>query len=181
MLSLVRSWIVLSTLLVTSGWILSALHELNRVGYGVVFVLAVIALFFWKQKTQWHPAKSLLQLSGKFRKRFKRIAPLLFLALAVMALVGGALYVPQNNDSNEYRIPRVWHWLAAGQWHWIHTFDSRMNIAGCGLEWLYAPLMLFTRTDHAIFLPNWISFLMLPGLTFSVLTRLGVRPRVAWW
>ena len=98
-----------------------------------------------------------------------------------MCLVGGALYVNQNNDSNEYRIPRVWHWLAEGQWHWIHTFDSRMNIAGCGLEWLNAPLMLFTKTDRAIFLTNWVSYLMLPGLTFSVLTRLGVRPRVAWW
>ena len=41
--------------------------------------------------------------------------------------------------------------------------------------------MLFTRTDRLIFLINWISYLMLPGLIFSVFLRLQVRPRVSWW
>ncbi|HEU6447999.1 MAG TPA: hypothetical protein VFV23_06145 [Verrucomicrobiae bacterium] len=73
------------------------------------------------------------------------------------------------------------HWLWAGQWHWIHTFDSRMNVSACGMEWLSAPLILFTHTDRLLFLINWISYLMLPGLIFSVFTRLQVRLRVAWW
>ncbi len=98
-----------------------------------------------------------------------------------MSFAAGALYLAQNNDSNEYRIPRVWHWLAAGQWHWIRTLDFRMNVAGCNFEWLLAPLMLFTRHDRFLFWGNWISFLLLPGLFFSVFTRLKVRPRVAWW
>ena len=83
--------------------------------------------------------------------------PLLFLALTFMTLVAGALCVPSNNDSNEYRIPRVLHWLGDGRWHWVHTLDARMNIAGCGFEWLSAPLMLFTHTDRFIFLINWVS------------------------
>jgi hypothetical protein len=73
------------------------------------------------------------------------------------------------------------HWLAAGQWHWIHVFDQRMNIAACGMEWLDAPLILFSRTDRLLFLANWIPYLLLPGLLFSVFTRLQVRPRTAWW
>ena len=77
--------------------------------------------------------------------------------------------------------PGVLHWLGAEQWHWIHTSDTRMNIAGCGFEWLSTPLILFTRTDRFLFLINWISFLLLPGLIFSVFTRLQVRPRAAWW
>ena len=73
------------------------------------------------------------------------------------------------------------HWLAAGEWHWIRALDVRMNIAGCNFEWLFAPLILLTHSDRFLFLLNWFSFLLLPGLTFSVFTRLGVRPRVAWW
>ena len=55
-----------------------------------------------------------------------------------------------------------------------------MNDRPCGLEWLAAPLLLFTRSDRGLFLINYIPFLLLPGLLFSVCTRLGVRPRVAW-
>ena len=36
------------------------------------------------------------------------------------------------------------------------------------------------KTDRLLFLINIISFLFLPGLIFSVFTRLGVRRRVAW-
>src|SRR5207245_1355240 len=42
-----------------------------------------------------------------------------------------------------------------------------------------APLLLFTRSDRELFLLNFIPFLLLPGLVFSLFTRLGVRPRVA--
>jgi hypothetical protein len=179
MLIAVRFWILLSTLLVSAGWILSALHQLNRTGYGVVFLLAAIAAVFWRQK--WCPQKSPAQLRRRFNSRFKRPAPFLFLLVAMLAGLSGALYPALNFDANSYRLPRVFHWLWAGQWHWIHTFDARMNISACGTEWLSAPLILFTRTDRFLFLINWLSYLMLPGLIFSVFTRLQVRPRVAWW
>jgi hypothetical protein len=181
MLTVVRFWILFSTLLVSTGWILSALHQLNRAGYAVIFALAGTAFFFWQRKNKWRPQKNLAQLFQKFRRRFKRPAPCLFLLLAMLALLSGALYPALNYDANSYRLPRVFHWLAAGQWHWIHTFDARMNIAACGMEWLSAPLILFSHTDRLLFLINWISYLMLPGLIFSVFTRLQVRPRVAWW
>ena len=79
MLNVVRFWILLSTLLVSAGWILSALHQLNRMGYGVVFALAGIAAVFWQRKTKWRPQKNPAQLYQKFRRRFKRPAPLFFL------------------------------------------------------------------------------------------------------
>lgn len=43
-----------------------------------------------------------------------------------------------------------------------------------------APLLLFLKTDRVMFLLNFIPFLLLPGLIFSVCVDLGVRPRVAW-
>ena len=95
--------------------------------------------------------------------------------------MSGALLPDLNYDTDAYRLPRIFHWLWFGQWHWIRTFDARMNIAACGFEWLCAPLILFTHIDRFLFLINWISYLMLPGLIFSFFTRLQVRPRVAWW
>ena len=181
MLNLVRLWILLSTLLVSAGWILSALQQLNRAGYGIVFALAGIAAIFWQKKTKWRPQKNPAQLFPKFKLRGKHPAPLFFRLLVVLALLSGAMYPALNYDANAYRLPRVFHWLAAGQWHWIHTFDSRMNFAACGFEWLTAPLILFTHTDRFLFLINWISYLLLPGLIFSVFIRLQIRPRVAWW
>ncbi len=41
-------------------------------------------------------------------------------------------------------------------------------------------LAVHLHSDRALFLINFIPFLLLPGLVFSVFTRLGVRRRVAW-
>lgn len=181
MLNAVRIWILFSTLLVASGWILSAFHQLNRIGYGIAFALAAGVLFLWQQKTGWRPRRSPAQSLQKFKRRFKRPAPLIFLTLAVMSFVSGCLYPPYNSDTIAYRIPRVLHWLGEQRWHWIHTMDMRMNVAGCGYEWMITPVWLFTHTDRLLFLINWIPYLMLPGLIFCVLRCSGVSRRVAWW
>jgi len=181
MLPWVRAWILLSTLLVSAGWGLSAMHQLNRAGYLAVFILAAL-LTGWQWRVIGPAAGEFFRRSWpKIQRRGRRPLPACFFALALMSLVAGLLYVPTNADSNAYRIPRVLHWLAAGHWHWIHTFDLRMNMASCNFEWLSAPLILFLHSDRPVFLINWVSYLLLPGLSFSVLVRLGVRPRVAWW
>jgi hypothetical protein len=97
-----------------------------------------------------------------------------------LILLGGALYPPSNHTALTYRTPRVLQWLAQGHWFWIHTSNYRMNDRACGIEWLSAPLLLFTRSDRGLFLLNFIPFLLLPGLLFSLFRRLGVRGRVAW-
>lgn len=176
----VRIWILLSTVLVSAGWILSVLHQLNRGGYAIVFLLLAIAAIYWWKKNKISP-ETFGRTVRKFRKRFKRAAPFLFLLLAMLTFAGGSLYPVLNPEANTYRLPRVCHWLAANQWHWIHTPDLRMNIAACGYEWLVTPLILLNGSDRLVFLVTWLPFLMLPGLIFSVFTRLQVRPRTAWW
>jgi hypothetical protein len=116
----------------------------------------------------------------KLRRRFRRPWPLCFAVLSVLILLGALLYPPSNHTALSYRTPRVLHWLAEGHWHWIHTPDYRMNNRACGIEWLSAPLLLFTKTDRLIVLLNFIPYLLLPGLIFSVCTQLGVKGRVAW-
>lgn len=181
MLNFVRFWILLSAWLVGGGWILSALHQLNRAGYAVVLAFILPVIFLWWEKSQPLSPNHLRGWRCKFQQRFRRRAPGLFLMIAALSFLSGCWYPALNYDTSAYRLPRVIHWLWAGQWHWIPAFDPRLNMAGCGMEWLSAPLILFSHTDRLIFLINWLPYLMLPGLIFSVFTRLQVRARVAWW
>ncbi|HVV00035.1 MAG TPA: hypothetical protein VHH88_01650, partial [Verrucomicrobiae bacterium] len=77
--------------------------------------------------------------------------------------------------------PRVLQWLSAGHWFWIHTPDARMNDRACGMEWMSAPLLLFTRTDRLLFVLNFVPYVLLPGLFFTVWRQFGVSGRVSWW
>lgn len=178
-ISPVALWIVFCAYCNCIGWILSALHELNAGGYAAALGLGFVALMVWKVKTG-----SVFFRAGdisKLRRRFRRPFPMAFLILAGLAILGGVLYAPTNYDGLAYREARVLHWLAEGRWHWIHTDFKRVNVRGCGIEWLSAPVMALLKTDRPLFLLNAISFLLLPGLIFSLFARLGVRPRVAWY
>jgi len=181
MLFLVRIWIILSTILVAAGWALSLVHQLNALGYSLVILLAAGWLWVVLRNKYRGSGRGFLWLLRKFKKRFSRPAPLLFVVLVVLSLLSGSLYPLLNYDANWYRLPRVFHWLAENHWYLIHTQDGRMNVSACGQEWLMAPLLAITHTDRLIFLINWDSFLMLPGLVFSVFVRWRVKPRVAWW
>jgi hypothetical protein len=158
--------------------VLSLLHLLNAAGYSAAFLLAFAGNWFWSRKTGM--ALLLVPTRARLRRRFGRMLPLSFLVLAVLVFLGGALYAPANWDALAYRVPRTLHWVATGQWHWIHTPFERVNVRGCGFEWLMAPLIALTKTDRFFFLINFIPFCLFPGLFFSMLVRLGAKPRVAY-
>jgi hypothetical protein len=179
MKNVVAIWIWLCAYLNCTGWFLSAIHQLNAAGYAIALAIWVATLFAGRRFFFPHPACE-TRYFRKFVHRFKRPLPFAFLILSVMAFAGGVLHAPSNYDGLAYRLPRVLNWLAAGQWEWVHTNFPRLNNRASGIEWLSAPLIALFQTDRLLFLINFISFLFLPGLTFSVLTRLGVRRRVAW-
>jgi len=171
-------WVCFCAYLNCAGWALSAVHQLNAGGYAVALALWLAALLVWRKKTS---GQILPQVRwGKICRRFRKPFPLAFLILAAMAFLGGAIYAPSNYDGLTYRVPRILHWLAADQWHWIHTNFPRVNQRACGFEWVSAPFIALMNTDRWLFLINIVSLLLLPGLVFSVFTRLGVRRRVAW-
>jgi len=211
-LPLVKIWVWVSVLASLAGWLLSAVGQLNRVGYAV-FCGAVAVCVCLGRKALARVFNTPVAADGsrcylpigknaptdvggyarsrrcgaaslfnwrRIRFRFRRWLPACFVGLAFLVFLGGALYPPTTHTAMTYRTPRVLHWLAEGHWHWIHTPNYRMNDRCCGFEWLTAPVLLFTRTDRGLFLINFISFLLLPGLIYSIFTRLGVRPRVAW-
>jgi len=184
----VRIWLWLSALATAAGWLLSAVGQLNRSGYlifcAVAAAVGLLARSQLKAYFEPSPERRLEPAAAnwkKLRRRFSHALPLAFALLAVLVFVGGALYPPSNHTALTYRTERVLHWLAEGRWHWIYTPNHRLNNRACGIEWLSAPLLLFTRSDRGIFLLNFLPFLLLPGLSFSVWTRLGVRRRVAWY
>ena len=174
---MVAVWICLCAFLNCLGWLLSALHMLNRTGYLVAFALAA-ALWAGIQVNRGCSVIPTVRWRPRWR-RWRRGFPLLFLCLAGLAILGGIIHAPSNYDGLAYRVPRSLHWLAAEQWHWIHTEFPRLNTRATGFEWLSTPLIAFTQSDRIIFLINAINFLFLPGLFFSVLSRMGVKRRVA--
>ena len=180
MIPLVRLWIWISAFASLAGWMLSVLGQLNRAGYTVSFLIFAVFIFLRRKDLGVGADGSGFRVKS-FLRRFRRPLPFCFAALAVLVFLGGVIYPPTHYTALVYHIPRVLHWLAEGQWHWIHTPVCRMNYPGCTFEWLSAPVLLFTKSLRGIFLLNFIPFLLLPGLIYSVFIQLGVRARVAWY
>ncbi len=176
----VTVWLLVCVYLNCLGWVLSAVSQLNFAGYAAGLLLgAALSYGFRRRLFPEGPAGGARKRN--WGKRFRRPFAAAFLVLAGLALLGGALHPPTNYDGLAYRVPRILYWFQAGHWEWIHTNFHRLNTRSCGWEWVAAPLLLFTRTDRLLFLINGFSFLLLPGLFFSLLTRLGVSRRAAWY
>jgi hypothetical protein len=172
------AWIWFCAFCSCTGWILSAVHELNAAGYAAAFLAGLTAA--WLLRGSLRRDFSWRWNWRKQRWRFRHLFPMLFLILAAMEMLGGAIHAPSNYDALAYRVPRVLHWVAEGRWHWIYTSFQRVNTRACGIEWLSVPLIIFTRSDRTLFLINAVSFLLIPGLVFSLFRRVGVSPRAAW-
>jgi hypothetical protein len=171
-------WLIFCAFCTCAGWFLSAIHQLNAAGYCIMFLLGGVSLTVFRHRLfRIRPAAR----DPSIRlKRFRRIIPLTFLVLGGLAFLGGALYPPTNYDALAYRIPRVLHWLAEHRWHWIHTEFNRVNTRACGIEWITAPIICLAHTDRFLFLINVISFFLLPGLIFRLISSFGISRQVAW-
>jgi hypothetical protein len=161
-----------------TGWTLSALHQLNVVGYTVSLLLGVAAFWWWKRRTalEIFPRRT----TSVICRRFRLPLPAFFSFLTVLIFLGGVLYAPSNYDALTYRLPRMLNWMTTGQWSWIPTFNERMNYSGVAWEWTALPLLVLTHSDRGMFLINALGFVLLPGLLFSIFRQLGVARKVAW-
>ena len=168
-------WIGLCAWLEASGWLLSSLHQLNAVGYGIALAPVVLAALVFLRKQRLDSSL------GKYTRRFRHPVSAIFIFLTLLVFLGGILHAPSNFDALTYRFPRMLHWLSAERWHWIATPNQRLNYSNTGWEWLTTPLLCLTRSDRFLFLIDAISFILMPGLCFSLFRRLGVAHRTAWW
>lgn len=172
-------WILLSSSLILAGWFLSLSHQFSTKGYGLwIGASALILAWSWRQ---FRPsARTQIFSLARLRTRLRRFLPAAFLTLALLALIGGLLYEPNNHDGLSYRIPRVLHWLTHGSWFWTGNSDTRMDTRSVGFEFLSVPFLALLHTDRLIFLWNWTGFLFLPALVFQLSRRLGASGRAAW-
>jgi hypothetical protein len=149
--------------------------------FAVAAVVWFAALKYADRGGATRPRLPARPLSATLRKRFRRPFPFAWGILTVLVFVGGILYAPNNHTALSYRVPRVLQWIFHHGWFWIHSPDPRVNDRACGLEWLSAPLLLFTKSERLLFLLNFIPFLFVPGMIFALWRHLGVRPRVAYY
>ena len=177
--SAIKVWIWVSVFATVAGWVLSFFGVLNAIGYAVFGVVGLI--FFFQMRGRGYMKLDRYDWSWlKIRKRFCRPLPMFMLFTTALIFLSGVMYPPTNHTGLSYRVPRVLHWLDSNQWHWIYAPNFRMNTRACGFEWMSVPFFAFLKSDRLLFLLNFIPYVFMPGLTFSMLTRLGVRGRVAW-
>jgi len=177
--SCIQLWLWLSAFATLAGWMLSAAGELNRSGYLIaIFIFLAFALSVrgtTRLKRENHGL-----CAKKYFRRLRRPLPFCFAVLAALVFLSGLIYAPDNYTGLTYRVGRALQWLSHHHWIWVHTTDFRMNDRACGMEWMMTPILLFTNSTRGLFLLNFLPFLLLPGLIFSIFTRLGVHPRTAW-
>jgi hypothetical protein len=169
-------WILFATWASLSGWALSWLGCLDMAGEVVSLALFICGLIYFRPLLRGEgrlPARRL------FQSRY--VVPRIWLLLAVLAIIGGILYAPNNYDYLTYRFTRVLNWCWDHGWTWIPTENQRINYSGTGFEWIIVPLLILSHSDRLFFLVNAVSYLFLPGLIFSVFTRLGISKRISWW
>src|SRR5258708_36317234 len=90
-------WIVFCAYCNFAGWLLSALHQLNAAGYLVAFLLAAAALGLMRQ---WFlPALAAGLSWRRLKQRLRRPFPAGVAVLALLAILGGVLHAPNNDDA----------------------------------------------------------------------------------
>ena len=175
----VALWILFSAWCSLAGWFLSLLGCLNGWGYGVAFGLFFGGLAAFRKRLGLFGPKRAFFRGRAFRSRW--VFPKIWLLLTILAFIGGLIYHPNNYDYLTYRFPRILNWCWEQKWYWIDANASRMNYSATGIEWMMAPLFILFKTDRLFFLINGVSFLLLPGLVFSVFCGLGISKRISWW
>ena len=184
-------WLLYAATCSAAGWIFSFFHILNAPAYLFlhIFFFIFISLLYRSQLKHLFRLRALHKIKARFfpaRRShehplsLRRLLPASFLLLAIITLIGGLLYEPNNHDGLSYRIPRVLHWLSHDSWLWTGNSDTRMDTRSLGFEFLSLPFLAFLHTDRLIFLWNWTGFLFLPSLIFQLSRRLGASARPDW-
>src|ERR1700756_2718465 len=98
---LVRIWIWISILATSAGWLLSAMGELNQIGYLVFFAVAITVYLFGRKRCGWSAGPLHLNWK-KVSRRFRRPWPFCFAILCVLIFLGAVLYPPSNHTALSY-------------------------------------------------------------------------------
>jgi hypothetical protein len=176
---LIRLWLIVQTVLVAGAWIFTPFKLLDSRGYTLIFAVAAIWSVFEIRRSDVN-SQQVGRDVRKTLRRLKRPLPATVGAIWVISLIGGLAWLSVYADTLSYRLPRMLHWLAAKQWHWIPSDDSRINAVGLNMELVWMPFYKMLRGDRLLFLLNLSAYTLLPGLFFSFLRGMKVTGRTAW-
>ena len=177
--SLLSVGIRLAGLAVVVGWGLSACGQLDLRGYllaGIPGAVAVVLLSCAGRP--WRRGVCHCRRIVVWWKR-PRLLPLLYIATFALVVLGSIIHEPNNFDGLSYRAAKVLFWLRAHHWEWIHSPYSPINHTLPNYEWLTVPMFLATGGFHTTVVINWIAYLLIPPLFFSLLRALGAGGRMA--
>ncbi len=92
----------------------------------------------------------------------------ILLGVGSLLLITGLWTAPNNIDSLNYHLPRLMQWLQASHIASFATpYPAQVYLAP-GAEQLGSILFVALRTDHAMFLAQWIAWLSVGGSVYYV-------------
>jgi hypothetical protein len=170
----------LASATVLLGWGLSAIGALNLRGYLLagIPVVCLIGFFFRRNSKTATDAPRFPRLI--FLRKKHRLLPAIYLFTFFLIVCGSILIEPNNYDGLSYRIPKILYWTTQNHWQWVNTPFGAINYTLPNYEWLTAPIFLITGGFHATVVINWIAFLFLPPLFFSLLRCFGTSRQLAY-
>jgi hypothetical protein len=177
-LRLAGCWLLWSAWCSVTGWSLSAVNQLSGWGHLALLPFLLASIWFWLKATA--STRNDFSHIAKWRRRLCQPLPLIYLTVAGLSLVAGAINAnPWSFDAVTYRLPRVLYWWSEHHWYWIGTLDHRLDYSATGFEWQMLPLIELTHSDRFIFLLNWIPLLLMPWLVFLAFRAFGINGRSA--
>ena len=100
-------------------------------------------------------------------------AGVILIVVVITAIVGIAT-APNNMDSLNYHLPRVMQWLQSGDFsHFASPYPSQLYTPA-GSEAVNGILLEIFRTDHAMFLTQWIGLILLVASVITTCRNLGI-------
>jgi len=81
------AWLLFCVFCNIAGWLLSACHQLNSAAYLALLLICIGVTLFTGRN--FFSSTSLARQVLKSKRRYKRVFPLAFLILALMAILGG--------------------------------------------------------------------------------------------
>ena len=162
----------------------SALHALNRAVVAIAWGLAVLviaAVAGFRYGVRGVTAAKRAPGRARYRTgvwwaaatRFDRFLACTIVGLILAELVVAILAEPNNYDSQTYHLPRIEHWIAAGDVRFFPTAIHRQVTLAPGGEYLLTHLRLLTGSDALYNLVQWAMGVLAVFVSSRIAAQLG--------
>lgn len=115
------------------------------------------------------------------RRKYSLVSTLfvvVFGVVCVFVLITGLFTAPNNIDSLNYHLPRIMQWLQAGKIGSFVTPYSAQIWETPGAEEIDGILLAALRTDHGMFLAQWVAWISMAGSVYFIASRVGRSRRL---